>query len=124
AWRTRLWVGTRGGSAHHPRQNRAALGPPRVQDALLMDLETGVSVLAHMQRQSAREGFHRWYDLRWKVVQIDHPGPSPARSCSSPRGPSCEPPTVSGHACSPVAPCPLPVTPPRGRPFDMPGGLV
>ena len=47
----------------------------------LVHLETGVAVLTHMLGQTAREGFHRWYDLRWKVVQIEHSGPSPARSC-------------------------------------------
>ena len=80
-WWARVWVGTRRGSTHHTSQHRATLGVPRVEHALFMHLERSLSVLAHVLRQTASERFHRWYDLRWKVVQIDHPGPSPARSC-------------------------------------------
>ena len=71
-----------------------------------MHLETRLSILAHVHRQPVREGFHRWYDLRWKVVQTDHPGPSPARRVLSTSGPSCDPLTVSGHCHSPVVPPP------------------
>src|SRR5437016_5226290 len=67
-------------------------------------LERSFSVLADMLRQPASERFQPLYDPRWKVVQIDHPGPSLALRVDSTSGPSRDPLTLPGHASSPVVP--------------------
>ncbi len=83
AWWARLRIRAGRRRAHHAGQHRPSLRAPGVQHPLLVHCQARVSVLAHMRRQPAGKCFHRWYDLRWKVGQIQHPEPSlrPARVC-------------------------------------------
>lgn len=103
--RSRLRVGAGRGGRDDTTQHRARLGSPGLEHAVLVHFQRRVAVLAHMRCQPAGKSFHRWYDLRWKVGQIEHWAPSlrPARVCST-SGSLRDPTTLPGHALAPVVP--------------------